>query len=62
MRMYINKKHTTFNWNLGNWDNYEELVFDPHHLKNDQYADLEIIEIINQDWYVRKAMMKSEIR
>ena len=59
-RMYINGRYTTFNWNLGNWDNYEELVCAPEHHMYKQEGKTEIIHVINQDWYVRSASIPAE--
>ncbi|MEL6132444.1 MAG: hypothetical protein AAFR59_03670 [Bacteroidota bacterium] len=54
-RMFINKSHTTFNWNLGTWDAYEELVYHPNHGQKSKMKKSEIIEVLDENWYIRKA-------
>ena len=54
-RMYINRDYTTFNWNLGRWDAYEELVYHPRHGQRSKIDKIEVIEVLNENWYIRKA-------
>jgi len=57
--MYINRDYTTFNWNLGRWDAYEELVYHPLHGQRSKVDKIEVIEVLNENWYIRKANLNA---
>ncbi len=51
--LIMNEKYVEFTWNL-QLQEYESLIYKPKHRLLTDYSQREIIEVINEDWYIMK--------